>query len=337
MMFDDRKIMILYSIINTYITDGEPVGSKSLAKEYNLDISPATIRNEMSSLEKMGFLQKAHTSSGRLPSDRGYRIYVDNILSEQVENNYDHTKNNIAKLLDKNTFSPENIMENATKILSDITNCTAISLTISSNIKKLISVELIPITQKKLVLICVYDNGMVLDERIILENLIDVSKIEYLNNCLKDIIKEDDYKKTLEKLKDVYLKDLENYKELVSKIIDILDNEENLETKSEVMIEGLGNIFNFKEFSDLKKAKELIKFFDAKERIKDLLDGINKPLEIKIGNENYPKELKNTTLITSHFNYDKNTFGQIGVIGPTRIRYKKIIDDIQLISYLLNH
>ncbi|MDO4594187.1 MAG: heat-inducible transcriptional repressor HrcA [Tissierellia bacterium] len=336
-MFDDRKIMILYSIINTYITDGEPVGSKSLAKEYNLDISPATIRNEMSSLEKMGFLQKAHTSSGRLPSDRGYRIYVDNILSEQVENNYDHTKNNIAKLLDKNTFSPENIMENATKILSDITNCTAISLTISSNIKKLISVELIPITQKKLVLICVYDNGMVLDERIILENLIDVSKIEYLNNCLKDIIKEDDYKKTLEKLKDVYLKDLENYKELVSKIIDILDNEENLETKSEVMIEGLGNIFNFKEFSDLKKAKELIKFFDAKERIKDLLDGINKPLEIKIGNENYPKELKNTTLITSHFNYDKNTFGQIGVIGPTRIRYKKIIDDIQLISYLLNH
>ena len=135
---NDRKLKILFSIINSYIIDGEPIGSKSLADEYNMNISPATIRNEMSALEKMGLIEKAHTSSGRLPSDKGYRLFVDYILANGLnENIRPNRSDRMISLLDKRYHNASDIVETATKILADLTNLTAVSVTLKNQIKKI--------------------------------------------------------------------------------------------------------------------------------------------------------------------------------------------------------
>ncbi|MDO4661672.1 MAG: heat-inducible transcriptional repressor HrcA [Tissierellia bacterium] len=335
-MFDDRKIVILYSVINTYITDGKPVGSKSLAKEYNLNISPATIRNEMSLLEKMGYLEKEHTSSGRFPSDRGYRIYVNDILNNDLKSDSNKEFEKVKEYFDDRKKSAQIAIETATKALSEMTNFVSIGLYTNANVTKLISLELVSISKNDIILISVYDNSMVLDEMIHIDNPIEYDDIYYLNRIIKEILIDCDVADIKEKLRERLKDNLNTYLELLDILDEKIEVKKDLGSNSRVYVEGLSNIFNYKEFSNVEVASEIIKFFDGKENIKDLLEKIKKPFVIRIGEENKESELKNTTLIASDFSFDKNFSGKIAVIGPTRMQYRKVISDIQLVSFLLN-
>ena len=330
---NERKKMILFSIINSYVNLGEPIGSNSLLNEYSLDISSATIRNEMSTLEKMGLLEKAHTSGGRYPSDKGYRLYVNNLLENSLNEKEDE---NLEKILDKRYGNVSKIVETATLLLSKMTNLTAVSYTIRNNITKVINLELLKINPSMFLFIAVYDNGSLISDRIYISEEIDDEKLIEISRILKQNIEGENLKdlaKIFEKIKNSGFKQYENLLDILEKKI---NNDSLSDLTKEVIIKGLGNIFNFKEFEDPIKAKESIKIFDSKERIWELIENSNNELQITIGDENEINELKDNTIITSHFNYDKDIVGQIGIIGLTRIDYKEVISDIKLISDLLS-
>lgn len=330
---NERKKMILFSIINSYVNLGEPIGSKSLLNEYSLDISSATIRNEMSTLEKMGLLEKAHTSGGRYPSDKGYRLYVNNLLENSLNEKEDE---NLEKILDKRYGNVSKIVETATLLLSKMTNLTAVSYTIRNNITKVINLELLKIDPNMLLFVVVYDNASIVSDRIYISEEIDDEKLIEISRILKQNIEGKNLKdlaKIFEKIKNSGFKQYENLLDILEKKI---NNDSLSDLTKEVIIKGLGNIFNFKEFEDPIKAREFIKIFDSKERIWELIENSNNELQITIGDENEINELKDNTIITSHFNYDKDIVGQIGIIGLTRIDYKEVISDIKLISDLLS-
>lgn len=330
---NERKKMILFSIINSYVNLGEPIGSNSLLNEYSLDVSSATIRNEMSTLEKMGLLEKAHTSGGRYPSDKGYRLYVNNLLENSLNEKEDE---NLEKILDKRYGNVSKIVETATLLLSKMTNLTAVSYTIRNNITKVINLELLKIDPNMLLFVVVYDNASIVSDRIYISEEIDDEKLIEISRILKQNIEGKNLKdlaKIFEKIKNSGFKQYENLLDILEKKI---NNDSLSDLTKEVIIKGLGNIFNFKEFEDPIKAREFIKIFDSKERIWELIENSNNELQITIGDENEINELKDNTIITSHFNYDKDIVGQIGIIGLTRIDYKEVISDIKLISDLLS-
>ena len=334
----DRREKILLAIINSYILQGEPIGSKSLASDYSFDVSPATIRNDMNALEKNGFLKKAHTSSGRMPSDKGYRLFVDYILDEGIEGlSRSIDSDSLKSLLDKRYNNANDIVETATKTLAKITNLTAVSVTLKNSIKILVNIELMRITENILLLIAVFDNGTIIHDKIILEESISDEALGYINNIFKaELIgcEVSNVDKTLDNLKESFLN---VYSSVIDAMANRITSNSNTQLDKKVTIEGLSNIFNFKEFDDLAKAKEFIKLFDKKDLITELLtDKKNEGLIITIGEENEIDQFKENTIITSYFKVDNQTIGQIGIVGLTRINYREVISSIKLISDLLN-
>ncbi|MDO5047281.1 MAG: heat-inducible transcriptional repressor HrcA [Anaerococcus sp.] len=333
----DRRTQILFSIINSYVLGGEPVGSKSLASDYAFDISPATIRNDMSSLEKRGLLKKAHTSSGRLPSDKGYRYFVDYLLENGLIGIDPSIKaDSIREILDKKNHNASDIVETATKTLAAITNLTAISVTLKKDVNKIVNIELMRINDLIILLIVVFDNGSIIHERIVLNRALDEDSLNSLNKVLAyELIgtKVADLSKKIEKVKK-HIKDLDVFLDTLETRI---KNNSRDELNRDIKIEGIGNIFNFKEFDDLSKAKKFIKLFDSKEIIKDLLSDVeDESLVITIGEENPIDQFKENTIITSYFTMDSYTVGKIGIVGLTRINYREVIASIKLISDLLS-
>ena len=182
----DRRMQILFTIINSYILAGEPVGSKSLADDYSFDVSAATIRNDMSDLEKKGLLKKAHTSSGRLPSDKGYRFFVDYLLENgliEARPRPDFTS--LKKMLDKRYHNATDIVRSATKILAGITNLTAVSVTYKNQIKSIANIELLRVNDYSLLLIVVYDNGLIVNDMIYLRYAIEDKDLEFINRLIQ--------------------------------------------------------------------------------------------------------------------------------------------------------
>lgn len=334
MSTNKRKMEILYSIIDTYILNGEPVGSKRLLEEYNFELSSATIRNDMNSLEKMGFLTKAHSSSGRLPSVSGYRKYVDEIISGDSSNVSRDDFIKIESLLSKTIEQGENVIDSATKILSALSNCTAVATSYKSDAKKLASIRILELTPTLFILVSVYDNGLVLDEKIKLDYDLLSDDIEYLNEVLNRKLiglGVEQIKVEIDKVKE----NLKRYNFFLDQVKLFFSRMRNNKVDN-IYVEGLGNIFYYKEFSEINKAKDFIKLFDRKENIESLFSSDeNKELIIKIGDENENKDLKDNTLITAYYKYD-GMYGKIGILGPTRIKYSTIIPDIKLISFLIS-
>lgn len=334
---NDRKLEILFSIINSYILDGEPIGSKSLASEYNMNISPATIRNEMSALEKMGLLEKAHTSSGRLPSDKGYRMFVDYILEYKLNAFNSNVSDEMISLLDKRYHNAKDIVETATKLLADMTKLTAVSVTLTNEIKRINNIKLIRVSDFQVLLVCVFDNGLVINEKIYLDHEITSDELIFINNVIEETLVGSDIDKVDDNLKLLQLSLLRDYYDLVDIMEKRLESKSLEEVDREVQIEGLGNIFNFKEYDDLSKAREFIKLFDSKDRVNKIIgDMINNDLNISIGYENQIDELKNNTVISSHFKVNNDIVGNIAVVGLTRLNYLEVISNIMMISNLLN-
>lgn len=334
----DRRMQILFTIINSYILGGEPVGSKSLADEYSFDVSAATIRNDMSDLEKKGLLKKAHTSSGRLPSDKGYRFFVNYLLENgliEKKSRPDLTK--LKNTLDKRYNNASDIVNSATKILAGITNLTAVSVTYKNQIKSISNIEMLRVNDYSLLLIVVYDNGLIVNDIIHLNYGIEACDLDFLNNLLQRELIGSNILHLSDKIRKIEEKLNLNYKYLLDVIQTKMENESNKDSSKEIKIEGLGNIFNFKEFDDIVKAKEFINLFESPDIITGFLaDNNDKNLVITIGEENELDQLKENTIITSYFKIDENTIGTIGVVGLTRINYKEVIESIKLVSDLLN-
>jgi heat-inducible transcriptional repressor len=323
MDMDERKIKILEAIINDYIYTGEPVGSRTIAKKYDLGISSATIRNEMSDLEELGYLAHIHTSSGRKPSDKGYRLYVDRLMKLQQLTPEEEMRIK-GQLINLALYEVDKIVKAASILLSELTNLTCIVKTPSVIKGYLKTIQLIRIDDNEILTVIVTDSNIIRNSVIRISKPIDPEVIIKLNNLLnvrlKNLTVEEINLEVINNLK----KDLIGYDEIFNAIIPVLYDTLNSSDSSEIHMEGAANILNYSEYNDIERAREFLTFINNKDNIKNLLNN-NQEMSISIGEENLVPETKECSIISKVYTIGNKPVGTIGLIGPTRMQYSKVI------------
>ena len=334
---DARKMLILKAIIDDYISSVEPVGSRTIAKKYDMGLSSATIRNEMADLEEMGYLTQPHTSSGRIPSEKGYRLYVDKLmnLDEPYLKPTDEDLNTIKVYMENRIQELNQMLKAASEVVSRITHYTTIG--IAGNIKKhaVKTLQLISIDERKLLVVVVLDNDIIKNYMVRLRERLSDDEISRISIICSNVLtgnRAEDI--TLDKVNDIVeLSGIE--REKILPILDgILDCIKQCDT-AEIYTEGTANLLEHPEFNDVAKAKSLIELFNNEEEMAKLLNNCEnagaKGIVVKIGTENELSEVSNCSVITATYSFNGINLGTIGVIGPTRMDYNKVISALEYI------
>lgn len=334
MEMDERKIKILQAIINDYVRSGEPIGSRTIAKKYDLGISSATIRNEMADLEDMGYLQHLHSSSGRKPSDKGYRLYVDKLM--QVSELSPEQELMIKqKFVDSALHEVDRMIKHATILMSQLTNLICIVRSPSVGKSYIKSIQLLKIDSITILLVIITDSGIIKNNIIKMANEIKDEVIKKLNNILNLRLKGLNVESINLVVVNNLKRDLTGYDDIFNIIIPTLYDSLADIDNSDIYMEGTPNIFNYQEYNDIDKAKELLSMLYDKKKVKGLLNN-NSKISIKIGNENFLEDAKECSVISAAYSFGNQEIGSIGVIGPTRIPYSKVISVLAVIVKEIN-
>jgi len=332
---NDRKIRILEAIIHDYIKTGEPVGSRTISKKYDLGISSATIRNEMADLEELGYIAQPHTSAGRIPSDLGYRLYVDQLMKlPEITEDYATT---IGKMLNRNIGKIDELMQDTANLLALMTNYTTLVTAPSIKRTKLKHLQLVPVEDKVTALVTVTDTNIVRNSIIktpmiipyeIFPKLTEILNFHLQGRTLSDINIE-----LVQGLK----ASLKEYEDIVAIIIEvILQTMEENETP-DIFTSGVMNMLSFPEFKDVGKAKSVFETLDQKVLLAKLLEQTTSSgIQITIGGEHGIEQIKDCSVITTNYKIGDYTVGAIGIIGPTRMNYEQAVSMLQYLSDHMN-
>ncbi len=336
MTMDERKRRILQAIIDDYINTAEPIGSRTIAKRHELGLSSATIRNEMADLEEMGYLAQPHTSAGRIPSDKGYRLYVDHLMPV-CELELDEIRK-IKLAMETRINELNQLIRQASAVLSRITKYTSMVMTPQMKTSSIKALQVVPIESGKAMVIVVNNAGIArncmirISESIGPDTLIMISNI--INRRLSGL--------TIEEVNIRVIKELENEigisGELLLPIFQGAADCINQIDDPEVYVEGTTNIFNHPEFRDMSKARDIMNLLDEKNSLhKMLIDSMeDEGITIRIGAENDITGIKDCSLITANYSIADTFIGTIGIIGPTRMEYPKVISSMKFITRLVN-
>lgn len=331
MDLSERKLKILQAIIADFIRTAEPVGSRTISKNYDLGVSPATVRNEMSDLEELGYLSHPHTSSGRVPSEKAYRLYVNELMKKRELTSEE--KDAIASRLYGNVTELENLMKRAAHILSEITNLTAFAMTPRKDEDTLKYINLLPVDDYTVVLMLVSESGKVSNTTVRLEKPASEESLRILSKTMTY-----NYRgKTLSEA--LTLDIIESFKmdaesmamferNIVPSFVKTLEDMLNVN----LYMEGLTNIFSLPEYNDLDRAKMFLEMMDKREDLTKALINRENGVIITIGNENKEEAMQDCSLITATYHVDGKLMGKIGVIGPTRMRYGEVTSIVEYLT-----
>lgn len=328
---DKRKKKILQAIIEEYIDTAEPVSSGNLVKA--LEVSSATIRNEMAELEKIGYLEKPHTSAGRVPSQKGYRYYVDELIRDDKINKKEMDL--IKQRLETKVNALEDLTKIATTTLSEITHYTTITITPDVHNHTIIDIKFVLLGSRVLMAVILTDSGIIresiikFDEDIVQEQVDDLTYIfrnklvgkplEVMNSPLEEFI----------------MKEMKTGINIIKKVIEEI-NKIILDSQS-IYLDGANKVVDMPEFKKVDVAKEFLNVLDAKNLVADVLNtGVADNINIYIGEETEKEELKNFSIVTFNHLLEDKDIGTIGIIGPTRMDYSKVISVMKYISKKLN-
>lgn len=324
MSLNDRKIQILQAIINDYIETAEPVGSRTIAKKYDLGISSATIRNEMSDLEDMGLIVQLHASSGRIPSDSGYRLYVDHLL--QKKELEDDEQKYLQDIIARDISQIDYLMEETAKILSSLTHYpTIISEPIGQRaiIKQ---IRLLPLDTKSILLVIATGDNYIKNHVINMVLTPQESDIFQISQCLNETFQNYSLREISEEMVYGLREKLGVYESLLQPILQALEVTMLDAEKTQVYMSGTKNILEFPEFSDVNKAKSIFQALEEKDMLITLLEeSRGNDLQVLIGSENTVQSMQDCSVITATYKLSDDTRGTIGVVGPTRMDYCQVI------------
>jgi len=324
MKLDSRKLQILQAIINDYIITAEPVGSRTLAKKYNLGVSSATIRNEMSDLEEMGFLEQPHTSAGRVPSDKAYRLYVDKLMKLKTIN--DLEAEHIKETYKTRLLQIEEVIFQTAKILSDITHYTSIAMAPQLDKVAIKHIQLVPVDKGFALLVVVTNSVILKDTLISIPEDISSEDLFKISNFLNEQFRG----KTLDQfnvkeLSNIRAEFLQNRRFLLN-LVDILTQKLRQSEKRDVYLEGTTNIFEFPEYQDIVRAKSFLNLMEEKDLLYEILSNTtNLGVSVTIGTENEYEDLQDCSIVTATYSLGDRILGTIGIIGPTRMEYSKTV------------
>lgn len=333
---DERKKIILKTIIDDYIITIEPIGSRTIANKYDLGLSAATIRNEMADLEDMGYLSQPHTSSGRIPSEKGYRHYVDHMMNITEPDLLEMQK--IKDSLEHHISELNQFIRLASGVISKITQYTSIAVTPSMRKLSIKALQIVPVEKCKALVIVVMEDGAVKNKLI----NIDVSITADLLILLSNIVNEKFCGYPVEQISIIMINDIVGItgieREKILPIIDGIIDCMRMFEAPEVYTDGATKMLNHPEFFDINKARELMSFLNSNELLIELMsrDLSNDLIDVKIGKENNVNQMSDCTLITATYSFNKNVVGTIGILGPIRMDYSKVISSMEYVRKKMN-
>lgn len=324
MALNDRKIQILQAIINNYIETAEPVGSRTIAKKYNLGISSATIRNEMSDLEEMGFILQPHASSGRIPSDMGYRLYVDHLMQKKELG--EEEQRYLQSIISRDISQIDFLMEETAKALSVLTNYTTIISEPKGQRTRMKQIRLIPLDSVSVLLVIATEGNFIKNHVIKMGCVPTEEKIFDIGFCLNRLLQGCALREIDTLLVARMQEELWEYRELLPPILKAIETTMRSAEKVQLHMSGTKNILAFPEFADIQKAKSLLQALEEKDVLVTLLEeSKNNDLQVLIGSENTVQSMQDCSVITATYKMGDNTRGTIGIVGPTRMDYSQVI------------
>ena len=329
-VLDERKKDILLTIIKLYLDTGEPVGSRTISKKIGNALSSATIRNEMSDLEELGYIVKPHTSAGRIPSDKGYRLYVNNLMKEK-ENEIKNLKTEMTARVDK----LEDMLKTFVKNLAANTNYAAMIAGPSINDSKIKYVQLSNLGDKKVLIVVVAEGNVVKTKIVEFDKIIDAKVILDLNETLNNILSgekvselnSDRVNQEISKLK-------KNKNEIASIVKEIWNAFEEKSETDNIWTYGSNNFFKYKEFAESGNVSSLVETFEQKKDLARLVEKANKEseetgLKVYIGEESSVNAMKDCSIVTANCDFGNGMKGTIGIVGPKRMDYEKVLQSIK--------
>lgn len=339
MDMSERKLQILQAIIMNYLETAEPVGSRTISRRFPMGISSATIRNEMSDLEELGLIEQPHTSAGRIPSSKGYRLYVDQLMErgqmgqEQAEI--------LRSILKERTMQLDSVLREIGDLLAALTKYTAIVTMPQFHKAKLKHVQLVPLDQHSVILVLVTDGNIVRNHVIPLEQPLRNEELyrvsDVLNHNLSGLSVSEMNLPIIQKIKRESGVTPGTMDQLLNAISDTMQYADDVD----IFTAGTTNILNFPEFSDIARARALMEFFQQKDQVLHMVGGPTEQsektpggLSIRIGTENQVEQLRDCSIVTATYHYNNRSIGSISVVGPMRMDYDKVVSALE---YLINN
>ncbi len=334
MKMEERKQQILQALILDYIATGDPVGSRTIARKYKLGVSSATIRNEMADLEELGLIEQPYTSAGRIPSQLGYRYYVDCLMERKPL--ADSVKKYIQDTLLDKIKETESLIQLASKLLSQLTNYTAIVMAPTYGKNVLRHVQLLPLENNKVVLVIVLDNGHVEHRTLDFSLSLRGEDFERLSAILNAHLRGLSLEQWKSGVFQAIYHELDYQKRLLNQVMELVENVLSVEYESKVYLGGALNILNQPEFKDVEKVKVILELLEEERALKEVLGmGQELGISVKIGTENPHEGMKDCSLITATYELNGKVIGTLGVLGPTRMEYSKAVSVVDFLTSAL--
>jgi len=328
-MLTDRQLLLLRVIIDDFIETAHPVGSRALARKDRVSLSAATVRNEMADLEELGFLKKTHISSGRVPSEKGYRFYVDHLITPTIKQK---NVKIIESIIKDGFYEFEQIVQMSAEILSELTNYTSIILGPENDDTRLKQLQFVTLSPHTAVAILITNTGHVEHRSFTIPIEINPSDLEKMVNILNDRLEG----VPMVKLQQVFDREvasllkanLVNYENASRYLEAIFTSEQSVK----LYIGGKSNILLQPEFKDIDKIRSFYTMIEKEEVVADLLKNAQSGIKVSIGTENDVDEIKDLSLITASYHAGKKQMGTIALLGPTRMEYQKVISLLKGLS-----
>ena len=328
----ERKLKILHAIIQNYLETGEPVGSRTISKYTDLNLSSATIRNEMADLEEMGYIIQPHTSAGRIPSDKGYRLYVD-MLMEEKEQELNEMQDQMLDKADK----MDQLLKQAAKVLATNTNYATMVSTPMNNSNKIKFIQLSMVDEEQVIAVIVLGGNVIknkiinIDEPISNENLLKLNML--LNTTLNGMSIEEINLGLIARLKE----QAGIHSEVIGHVLDAVAEIIHVDNDMEIYTSGATNIFKYPELSDKQSAQEIISAFEEKQQLADLVTETlaseeNHGIQVYIGDEAPVKTMKDCSVVTATYELGEGMKRTIGIIGPKRMYYEHVMKTLKTLQ-----
>ena len=331
---DDRKLKILAAVVNEYIVTGEPVGSKTIASMPDIRVSPATIRNDMAALEQLGYLEQPHTSAGRVPTFMGYRLYIDELMT--LPELSDDEKSRLDEMLGGEDTPEELLVQNAAAALTEITQCAAVITNSAPRFSVISKVEVIPTGKRLYVILLITSNGSIKNKACRLEFDLNHEQLDFFTHYIEENLNGVSVDELSEEMFDKMVAALSTYMVSLSPLVKgLCELSEDLR-QQELMVSGSEKLLSCDELDKM----EVVRFIEHKNGLTEILEDAFSGIQVKFGSENNSFAIGNSSLIVSKYRKGGREAGSLGVIGPMRVDYKKIIPYVdyltQKISYLMS-
>jgi len=335
MQLDERKYLILQAIIDDYIMTAMPVGSRTISRKSGVGYSPATIRNEMSDLEELGYLDQPHTSAGRVPSNKAYRLYVDHLMktvkltNDERERMHDHL---VAK-----SKQVEGVIRSAAGVLSDATKYTSVIVAPKLGTLRIKHVQLVPVADRMALMVIVTNAGIVKDAVISVPEGMDADELYSISRMLTEKLAD----KPLEAVRQAFaelLRNAEYNRKLLGETLQVIEQRlEAGDDASDVIVGGPANMLEYPEYSDVNKARNFLAVLESKDTLRQLVsrDG-GMEISIRIGPENQVPALNDCSIVTASYRVGDHSSGTLGIIGPTRMNYNRVISVLEFMGRALS-